>query len=195
MKESEKITTSRRDVLKTGALGVGVLAAAISEPAAAAPVPPPPATAPTFDYFLKLEGIEGDATDKFYKGNIELLSFAWGAERPAPATGRAQVFDFAFTARTGKASPRVFQALVENKVVKTADVTVVRRTQPNTPFFKLRFTDLLVTSYDVASDSKGGAPLDTGSVAYRKVEYSFYPQAPGTGQPQPPVTAIWERPE
>jgi len=42
------------------------------------------------DMFLKIDGIEGDARDSRHKGEIEILSFSWGAITQAPATPAAE---------------------------------------------------------------------------------------------------------
>ena len=40
-----------------------------------------PAQAGSSDYFLKLEGVDGESKDKGHKEEIEILSYSWGASR------------------------------------------------------------------------------------------------------------------
>ena len=61
------------------------------------------------DYFLKLDGIEGDSTDAKHKGELKLESFSWGlAQTVAPArgagggAGKAQFQDLSFVQRSGR---------------------------------------------------------------------------------------------
>ena len=42
------------------------------------------------DYFLKIDGIEGESSDDKHKGEIEVESFSWGATQagsPGPGGG------------------------------------------------------------------------------------------------------------
>ena len=42
-----------------------------------------------FDAFLKIEGIEGESTDKAHPGEIEISSFSWGVSNTAAARPEA----------------------------------------------------------------------------------------------------------
>ena len=58
-----------------------------------------------FDAFLKIEGIEGESTDKTHPGEIEIGSYSWGVEQPGSVggggggTGRVVAQDFHFTTK------------------------------------------------------------------------------------------------
>ena len=41
------------------------------------------------DYFLKLDGIPGEANDKTHKGEIEVESFSWGEHQTGTASAIA----------------------------------------------------------------------------------------------------------
>src|SRR5687768_10499156 len=55
------------------------LASALCVPAAA--------IAAQFDYFIKLPGVEGETQDDKHKGQIEILSYSWGATQTSHGTG------------------------------------------------------------------------------------------------------------
>ena len=40
------------------------------------------------DMFLKIDGIDGDSTDKKHKGEIELLSFSWGLSNKTASSNK-----------------------------------------------------------------------------------------------------------
>ena len=46
---------------------------------------PAPAAAASADYFLKIEGVDGESKDDKHKGEIEILSYSWGATRTGQA--------------------------------------------------------------------------------------------------------------
>ena len=48
---------------------------------------PTPVIAAQFDYFIKLPPIEGETSDDKHKGEIEILSYSWGATQTSHGTG------------------------------------------------------------------------------------------------------------
>ena len=53
------------------------------------------------DYFLKIDGIQGESQDKTHKNEIQIESFSWGATQSGTAThgggmgaGKVQMQDF-----------------------------------------------------------------------------------------------------
>jgi type VI protein secretion system component Hcp len=64
------------------------------------------ANAATVDYFLKIDGIDGESTDDKHKGWIDVVSWSWGAQQPsARGSGKCSMQDFHFVMRSNKASP------------------------------------------------------------------------------------------
>jgi type VI secretion system secreted protein Hcp len=199
----EPTGTSRRDVLKTGAVGMGALLGAMgmNGVASAAPAAQAVGTAAAItgpvDYFLKLDGVPGDSTDKSYPAQIQLLSFSWGASNPTRvvASGRARagrptLSDFSFTATTSKASPTLFADCVTGKNHPTAVITGVRSDiDRSVAFLKITLTDVLVSSYQTSASSE--VPTDSASLNFAKIVYSIIAQD-AAGAAQPPVTGTWD---
>jgi type VI secretion system secreted protein Hcp len=72
------------------------------------------------DYFLKLDGIQGEATDHNFKDQIQLLSFSWGGTRSVrlhgtggSGAGKVDLSDFSVTKHLDKSSP-LFKALTRD---------------------------------------------------------------------------------
>src|SRR5437899_2190377 len=67
-------------------LGVLALAAAaLIAPRSASPLRPTPTAAAAVDYFLKLDGIDGESVSVGHVGQIDISSFAFGATQTATA--------------------------------------------------------------------------------------------------------------
>lgn len=198
----EPAGTSRRDVLKTGAVGMGALLGAMGMNGVASAAPAAQAvgtavagTGPV-DYFLKLDGVAGDSTDKSYPAQIQLLSFSWGVSNPTRAvasgrarTGRPTLSDFSFSATTSKASPTLFADCATGKNHPTAVITGVRSgIDRSVVFLKVTLSDVLVSSYQTSGSE---LPTDSASLSFAKISYSITPQDP-SGAAGPTVTGTWD---
>ncbi len=82
------------------------------------------------DYFLKIDGIQGESQDKTHKNEIEIESFSWGATQTGTAShgggmgaGRVSVQDFKFVMQVNKASPKLFLVCAQGEHIKNAILT------------------------------------------------------------------------
>jgi type VI secretion system secreted protein Hcp len=149
------------------------------------------------DYFLKIDGISGDSTDKQHKDEIQLESFTWGETNSTTGgggggggAGRARMQDFSFTMRSGKASPQLMVACAKGQHLKLATFTARRAGKGQQEFLVIKFSDVVVTSYQTAGVTDT-VPLDQVSLAFSKIEMEFRPlKADGT--PDTPVKAGWD---
>src|SRR5260370_11825073 len=63
------------------------------------------------DFFLKIDGIDGESHDAFHKGSLELESWNWGQSQPVSRSsggsgaGKVQMETFFCTMKHCKASP------------------------------------------------------------------------------------------
>jgi type VI secretion system secreted protein Hcp len=141
------------------------------------------------DYFLKLEGIEGESMDHKHKNEIDLLSFSWGETQTGShavggggGAGKVSMQDFHFVMKTNKASPKLLIACATGDHIKKAIMTCRKAGKEQQEFLKYTFYDLLVSSYQTGGSSSGDEiPLDQISLNYTKVEYEYREQqADGT---------------
>ncbi|MGI9111741.1 MAG: Hcp family type VI secretion system effector [Gaiellaceae bacterium] len=149
------------------------------------------------DYFLKLDGIDGESTDEKRKGELVLESFGWGVSQSGAAgggggggSGKAQFQDFVFVHRTSKASPKLFLVCATGQHLKSAVLTV--RTASKTPheFLTITLGDVLVTSFQ-ETGMAGEAPLETISLAFARLEIAYRPQS-ATGKPAAELKAGYD---
>src|SRR3972149_3644335 len=83
------------------------------------------------DMFLKIAAIKGESVDKTHKGEIEVISWHWGATQtgtthagPGGGAGKANVQDLTITKYLDSASPILFLHVATGKVVPEALLTV-----------------------------------------------------------------------
>jgi type VI secretion system secreted protein Hcp len=189
-------STASRRALLSGALGLGGLGSlAAFAPAAIAASPPVPED-PSSAYFLKLDGVKGDSRDQAHAGEIDLLTWGTGVSTAADplstsggaGAGKSKPQPFTFVARTGSASPKLFQLVCTGKHVKTA-VLSVRRFSGDTvqQYLTVTLQDVVVSSYEIAPGEVDGYPIDVGQLDFAKITISYRPQLP-TGQLGEPIT-------
>ncbi|MGH9263837.1 MAG: Hcp family type VI secretion system effector [Acidimicrobiales bacterium] len=153
------------------------------------------------DMFLKLDGIDGESTDKGHKNEIEIESFSWGASNSGSAAhggggggaGKASFQDFSFTTRVSKASPRLFLACASGEHIKSALLTVRKAGGQQQDFLKVTMSGLLVSSYKAegASGADAAVPVDQVSLNFAKIQVAYAPQRPD-GTLDREVTAGWD---
>lgn len=137
------------------------------------------------DYFLKLDGIEGESADAKHGNEIDIVSWGWG-ERQFGAhaggggggSGKVAMQDFNFVMRVNKASPKLLLACANGQHVKTALLTCRKAGKDQQEYMKIKFTDLLVSSFQTGGSPEAEIPVDRISLNFAKIEYEYYPQKP-----------------
>jgi type VI secretion system secreted protein Hcp len=148
------------------------------------------------DYFLKIDGISGESVDAKHKDEIQLEAFSWGETNPAPAggggggAGKVHVQDYNFTMRFNKASPQLMLACAKGQHLKLATFTARRSNKAQQNFLVIKFTDVLVTSYQTGG-SGDVIPMDQISLAFSQIEMEYRPQK-ADGSLDTPVKAGWD---
>lgn len=138
----------------------------------------------TVDYFLKIDGIEGESQSAMHKGEIDLESWSWGETQSHPAGvggggagGKVTMSDFHFTTPFSKASPKLFLNCAEGSHIKAAWLTAHRGAGKAADYFlKWTFSDLLISSYQTGAAED--IPVDQVSLNFAKIEVEYKPQKP-----------------
>jgi type VI secretion system secreted protein Hcp len=138
------------------------------------------------DYFLKIDGIQGESMDKTHKNEIEIESFSWGANQTGTASrgggmgaGKVQMQDFHFVMKINKASPKLMLSCASGEHIKSAILTCRKAGKEQQEYLKVTFTDLLVSNYQ--TNGTGAAdiiPMDQISLNFTKVEVEYKEQKP-----------------
>jgi len=151
------------------------------------------------DYFLKIDGIDGESMDGKHKGEIELESFSWGESQSGSfaaggggGAGKVQMQDFHFVMRVNKASPKLLLACASGEHIKKAVLTCRKAGKEQQEFLKVTMSDLLVSSYQTGgSNSSNVLPLEQISLNFSKIEQEYKPQG-ADGSLQAAVKAGWD---
>jgi type VI secretion system secreted protein Hcp len=148
------------------------------------------------DYFIKIDGIDGESTDSKHKNEIEILSFSWGASQTGSSSsggggaGKVSMQDFHFTTHVNKSSPQLFLSCAKGEHIKKATFTVRKAGEKPVEFIKIEFQDILISSYQTAGNTSE-APSDQVSFNFAKIEFNYAPQKPD-GSFGPVISAEWD---
>lgn len=140
------------------------------------------------DYFLRLDGIDGESTDTRQTNNIEIISFNWGISQTSATNspngggggaGKAVFQDMHFVAKVSKASPKLMLFCASGKHLDSVDLFAYRSSDSSQPYLKIKLQDVLITSYQVSASggdigsTDGPIPTDQISVNYTKISYTY----------------------
>ena len=141
------------------------------------------------DFFLKIDGIPGESADSKHKGEIDVLSYSFGASQTGSfasggggGAGKVAFQDFHFTMKVSKASPKLFLACAGGDHIKSALLTARKAGKEQQEFFTVKFSDILVSSFQTGG-SGGGDELPTEQISFNftKMELEYKEQkADGT---------------
>jgi type VI secretion system secreted protein Hcp len=155
------------------------------------------ADAAAVDYFLKIDGIDGESTDDSHRGEIEILSYSWGMSNSGSfaaggggGAGKVSFSSIRLTSSVNKASPMLFESVATGKHFPTATISVVKTGQENQEFLKITLTDVIISSYQ-AGGMSGDIPMDSFKLNFAKIEYEYKPQSPD-GSLDASVRAGWD---
>jgi len=136
------------------------------------------------DYFLKIDGIEGETQDAKHKNEIGLESWSFGESQGGShsaggggGAGKVQMQDFHFVMKVNKASPKLFLACATGEHLKKAVLVARKAGGEQHEFLTWTFSDLLVSSYNTGG--AGGSdviPMDQISFNFSKVEVEYKEQ-------------------
>ena len=136
------------------------------------------------DAFLKIEGIEGESKDSQHENEIDLLSFSWGETQSGSfayggggGAGKVTMNDFAFTMKMNKATPKLFLACATGDHIPEALLTVRKAGKEQQEYLKVKFSDLLVSSYTPTGSAYGDeVPTEAITLNFAKVEVEYREQ-------------------
>ncbi|HEU0044672.1 type VI secretion system tube protein Hcp [Sphingomonas sp.] len=136
------------------------------------------------DFFLKIDGIEGECTKRGHEKEIDIHSMSFGVSQPLQvgrggaglSAGKASFGEIHFTKFTDKASPKLFQAAGGGTHIPSV-VFTSQKAAGDKPmlYYKVTLTDVMVSSFQNAGAS-GSEMTEQVSIGYSKIEFEYIEQ-------------------
>jgi type VI secretion system secreted protein Hcp len=149
-------------------------------------------------YMSFFDDIPGESIDEKHPGEIEVLSYTWGASNAAVTSGgggragKVQVSAFHFTARSSRASPLLFKACASGKHFKKVVLSLARTVGDQAQdFIVWTLHNVLISAYQINAEQAGPLPVDEVELSFEKVEVE-YQLFDASGSPGEVVKAGWD---
>jgi len=160
------------------------------------------------DYFLKVDGIDGESTDDKHKNELNILSWSFGSRQPGASAvggkgggaGKVQFSDIEFTKYVDKASPKLMLACASGQHFDHVLLTCRKAGGTNpVEYLKIKLSDVLISSQETVSNFDGSVsatqfkealPLDKFSLNFAQIDVTYTSQD-SKGNPAGQVEAGW----
>lgn len=133
------------------------------------------------DYFLKIDGIDGESEDSQFNKHIQLESWSWGESNSGTSSfgggggaGKVSMQDFHFVMMMNNASASLAQACANGTHIPHAVLSCRKAGDTPQVFLKVKFADIIVSSYQTGGSSHGEIiPTDQISINFSKIEFAY----------------------
>jgi type VI secretion system secreted protein Hcp len=133
------------------------------------------------DYFLKLDGIQGESQVADHKDEIQILSWSWGATQVSSVAGtggsgagKADLSDFSIMAYFDKSTPKFFKSICAGTHIKTGTMSAIKAGADGKPYLKVDFKELFVHSLQISGSSE--IPSVSISFSYNEIKIDYSTQ-------------------
>jgi type VI secretion system secreted protein Hcp len=135
------------------------------------------------DFFIKVDGADGESTQTGHTNEIKIHSFSWGAAQHTSVSGsggsgagKASLSDISIMKDLDKASPELFKMLLVGKHIPSAVLTAQKSTGDTSgkPFLTITFKEVFVTSQQISGSSE--IPSESVSFSYNEIKFDYSKQ-------------------
>src|SRR5687768_18225062 len=139
------------------------------------------ASAAAVDYFLKIDGIDGESTDDRHKGEIVIESWSWGVSQSSAGAGggaragKPCTAPMSFSKPVDKSTPLLMANAVSGMVIPRAILIGRKAGEGQQDYLKYELKNVMVTSYQTAGSSAGN-PMDQFALNFTKLVVEYKPQ-------------------
>ena len=146
--------------------------------------------------YMKIEGIDGEATDRGHEKEIDVLSWSWGMSQGGSGhagggAGKVSVHDLSLTKYVDKSSPDLMLACASGKHFPKIELTMRKPGEAAQDYLKYTFENVVCASYQVGGSSSDPIPTESISMNFTKVLVEYKEQKPG-GSLGAPERAGWD---
>ncbi|MDQ3799488.1 MAG: type VI secretion system tube protein Hcp [Acidobacteriota bacterium] len=137
------------------------------------------------DFYLKIDGIEGESEAVGFEKQIQVESWSFGATNSGSAglgtglgSGKVSMQDFHFVMQNGKASAQIMLAVCKGNHIPKAVLSCRKTGGDGTPYtyYTYTFDNLVLSSYQ--SGASQTLPMEQVSFNFTKITLEYFQQKP-----------------
>ncbi|WDD90521.1 type VI secretion system tube protein Hcp [Burkholderia sp. FERM BP-3421] len=147
------------------------------------------------DYFLKIDGVDGESIDKQYPNLIQIQSWQWAEENSGRwgfgsggGAGKVEMKDFEFRMVSNKASPKLFLMCATGDHIPSAKLICRKSGKGQQEFLTISFESGLVSSFRTlgnmpfsqlghgSGEVDNVLPTDEIKINFAKIEFEYREQ-------------------
>jgi type VI secretion system secreted protein Hcp len=133
------------------------------------------------DYFLKLDGIQGESQDANHKNEIQILSWSWGASNVSSVSGtggsgagKVDMSDVSMMLNFDKSTPKFFKAVAKGMHISSGTLSAIKAGSDGKPYLKVDFKEIFVTGLQMSA--AGEVPAVSLSFTYDEIKMDYSAQ-------------------
>ena len=151
------------------------------------------------NYFLKLDGIDGESLDKDHKGWSDISAFTSSFHLPDRGSagssrrrGAAILEDISCVKELDKSSPKIQEALIMGKVIPKVEIHLTSSSNGmSQTYYSYELKNVMITSYNISGQSDVGLPMDEFSLSYEEIKVT-YTEYDSNGRKKGNVEYTWK---
>jgi type VI secretion system secreted protein Hcp len=142
------------------------------------------------DFYLKLDGCEGESQKEGHTKEIEVVSWSWSGHNTGSfaagsggGTGKFSASDISMQALVSKASSKLIQACTKGSHIDKGVLSCRKSGGDTKPYdyLKLTFEHCLVSSYQTGGSEGNETLVDSFTLNFSKITYEYFVQDASKG--------------
>ena len=137
------------------------------------------------EYFLKLDGIQGESLSAKHSNEIELHSWSWGASNPVHmdgsgmSAGKVSFADISVSKPVDKSSAKLLELCCTGKHITTGVLSCSKSTGDKNPgdYLTIKLTEIAITAFQGGGSNGEATGTESVSFAFAKFELDYKIQA------------------
>ncbi|MDR1227730.1 MAG: type VI secretion system tube protein Hcp [Azoarcus sp.] len=150
------------------------------------------------DFYVKLEGINGESKDSKHKGWIDALGFSYGVSQSSSmftggggGVGKASFDTLSFTHYVDRATPNLFQYCAAGKHIPKVEVSACKAGDGSQEYLHITLEEVLVTHAGPVGSTDDARVKESVSLSYSKIKVEVKEQN-ADGTMGAVVTGTWD---
>jgi type VI secretion system secreted protein Hcp len=154
----------------------------------------------SFDAFIKIEGIPGEALDEKYRNWIEVSGYSFSTYQSTSATassaggataGRTTLSHFTFTKTLDKSSCKLMEASCAGEHLKEVTLVLSRAGTDKLKYYEIVLEEVIIADY--TQNAAAGIPVEIVQLNYGRIKTVYTQQKRSDGAGGGNIAGGWDR--